>query len=88
VTEETPEIDPAQIAEDYEQQQFEEWLQRGLDAKWIAMPDCATHNATPLRAWEEHQFEEGYDPCIIVARLWRDGYQHVTLDEVKAENGE
>ena len=56
---------------------FEEWLIHGVTSGWISPPDCSTHNMTPMRAWEEHEFNKGYDPCIITIRLWRDGFEHI-----------
>jgi len=74
---------PSEELDVYEQEQFEDWLKVGIEAKWISVPDCTTHNGFPMRDWEEDQFEQGYDPCIVATRIWRDGYQHLTMADFK-----
>jgi hypothetical protein len=72
--ESTPEGTAATL--DYiEQEMFAEWIEHGVKAGWIAEPNCMTHNPVPLRPREETEFEDGYDPCIIAIRVWRDGYR-------------
>jgi len=66
------------IPEDDAPDPFTIWLQRGIDAGWIARPECNTHQGPPMREWEADEFEDGADPCILVVRVWRDGYEHVT----------
>ncbi len=68
------EID-AELTEMVEQEMFAEWVEVGVAAGWISMPDCGTHQSIPLREWEEAEVDEGGDPCIIVARVWMDGYK-------------
>lgn len=69
------EIEPAQIAEEYEQEMFVAWLETGVAAGWVSLPDCSTHQGIPMRPREEAEFEDGHDPCIITMRVWRDGYK-------------
>jgi hypothetical protein len=57
-------------------QPFLDWLQIGYSAGWIAPPTCETHHGSPMRPWEEAEFEDGGDPCILTARIWRDGFEH------------
>lgn len=61
-------------AELREDEEFARWLEEGMRRRWIAAPDCSTHNGIPMREGEEQDFDDGGDPCIIVARVWRDGY--------------
>ena len=49
---------------------FNEWLQVGLDQKWISEPVCATHDGVPDTEEEYKEWEEGHDPCQHVLRLW------------------
>lgn len=59
------------------------WLEFGIKAGWIAKPVCETHENVPLRDWEEAEIEEGADPCILVARVWMDGYEGLTLEDFR-----
>ena len=77
----TPEEREAALLDEAEQDVFEAWLATGVAAGWVAHPDCSTHQGIPMRDWEETQFDDGSDPCIVVARIWRDGYQHVTAED-------
>lgn len=70
-----PEVTVDAAAREFEDLCFWDWLDTGIAAGWIARPDCQTHNGVPLRAAEEQEFEDGYDPCIIVMRLWKDGHE-------------
>lgn len=72
----------------YEQEQFVDWLEVGMAAGWISTPDCQTHQGVPLRDWEEYQFEQGSDPCVVVSRIWLDGYQHLTMADVLEDERE
>ena len=60
-----------------------DWLKFGIDAGWIARPECSTHESLPLRDWEAQEFEDGYDPCILAARVWMDGNEGLTLEDFK-----
>lgn len=57
-------------ARERENEEFSLWLEQGLKRRWISGPVCETHEGVPLRKWEEAEFEEGYDPCIPVIRMW------------------
>lgn len=52
------------------EQDFHEWLQIGIDNKWISPINCFTHEWLPLTPEEEQEFEDGYDPCIPAIRVW------------------
>ena len=71
------EITPEAIAAEYDQQQFDDWLSKGVSAGWVSTAGCIIHNPLPMRQWEEKEFEDGGDPCITIMRVWKDGYEHV-----------
>jgi hypothetical protein len=48
---------------------FDQWLQSGIDQKWVTPIFCQTHDMTPMTDDELHQFDEGFDPCIPVIRI-------------------
>lgn len=72
---EPPEISFEDVAREYEDEQFLAWVDQGLSAGWLSEPVCMTHDTVPLRPWEEDEFDEGLDPCVLVARVWRDGLE-------------
>lgn len=55
-----------------------EWLNLGIENEWISMPVCDTHDGLPMSEAEYDQFDEGFDPCIPVVRLW--GHEKVFED--------
>lgn len=57
-------------AREQEAEEFYAWLEKGLERKWVSGPVCATHEGLPTRRWEDAEFEEGYDPCIVGMRVW------------------
>ena len=69
----------------YEKEQFEDWLQVGVVAGWISDTGCAMHHGLPMRDWEEYEIDQGNDPCMVVVRVWMDGMQHVTLEDVMGD---
>lgn len=52
-----------------EADEFFDWLQVGVERKWVSGIFCNTHDGGPMRDWEEREFEEGYDPCIHHVRV-------------------
>lgn len=48
---------------------FWEWFNAGIDNGFCTTGACETHEGTPLEQWEEDEFEEGYDPCVVIVRL-------------------
>lgn len=50
----------------------EEWFDIGIAAGWISVPVCETHEVVPMSKWEAEEFDDGYDPCIVVARVYTD----------------
>lgn len=60
---------PGEItAEDW--QEFEAWLQVGIERKWVSRPHCATHDGVVGTEDEEREWEEGSDPCQTIVRVW------------------
>lgn len=49
---------------------FFKWLQVGIDSGWCSEVVCDTHDVVPMTAEEMEEWEEGYDPCIFVIRIW------------------
>lgn len=58
--------------------EFWAWVQIGRDRGWVSEPVCDTHDGPPLTTEEANEFEEGYDPCVHVLRLWPDGEPSTT----------
>jgi hypothetical protein len=52
---------------------FAEWLDHGIKAGWISAPACATHDGIPATPEETEEWDEGYDPCQTVLRVWPEG---------------
>lgn len=48
------------------------WLQKGIKNGWITEPVCYTHEGPELTEDEQIEFDEGYDPCLPIMRLWID----------------
>jgi hypothetical protein len=49
---------------------FADWLEFGASRGWVSLPVCDTHTGVPLMPEEELDFEDGFDPCIVVMRVW------------------
>lgn len=47
-----------------------EWVELGVKNGWCSKPACSTHDGVPLNAAEEAEFDDGYDPCVHVVRLY------------------
>ena len=51
-------------------QEFEIWLENGINRGWITPPFCNTHNGDPYMTEEEQQeWEDGGDPCQVVVKV-------------------
>ena len=37
---------------------------------WVSPLACATHDGVPHTEEEEEEWEEGFDPCAPVFRIW------------------
>ena len=49
-----------------------DWIEEGIENGWCAEPSCVSHDGIPSTEEEAEEFEEGYDPCQFVVRLWGD----------------
>jgi hypothetical protein len=47
-----------------------EWIMYGMERGWIGPRVCAIHDGLPMTEEEESEFDEGYDPCIPVYRIY------------------
>lgn len=53
-----------------EHQEFNIWLQNGVDRGWVTDPFCNTHEGDTFMTDEEMQeWEEGGDPCQVVLKI-------------------
>ena len=51
-------------------QEFEIWLNNGIERGWITEPFCNTHEGDPYMTKEEEQeWEAGGDPCQLVIKI-------------------
>lgn len=60
---------------------FDEWVKNGLDMGFIGPPVCSTHDGLPMSEDEENEFNEGFDPCINVVRLYWDSGHKKQVEE-------
>lgn len=51
---------------------FDTWLDEGRARGWISDLSCHTHQGIELTDEEAAEFEEGYDPCVFVLRVWEE----------------
>lgn len=50
--------------------EFEIWLENGIERGWITEPFCNTHESDPYMTEEEEaEWEEGGDPCQVVLKI-------------------
>jgi hypothetical protein len=53
-----------------EYDEFEIWLNNGIDRGWITEPFCNTHEGDPYMTKEEsEEWEAGGDPCQVVIKI-------------------
>lgn len=51
---------------------FYEWLEWGINKKWVSDVVCNTHDGLPMTDEEQNEWEEGGDPCTHGIRVWID----------------
>ena len=57
--------------------EFEIWLNNGIDRGWITEPFCNTHDGDPYMTEEEaKEWNDGGDPCQVVFKIVEDQWQH------------
>jgi len=50
--------------------EFEIWLENGIERGWVTEPFCNTHEVDPYMTDEEQkEWEEGGDPCQVVLKI-------------------
>ena len=50
--------------------EFEIWLENGIERGWVTEPFCNTHEGDPYMDEEEQkEWEEGGDPCQVVIKI-------------------
>jgi hypothetical protein len=50
--------------------EFEIWLENGIERGWVSEPFCNTHEGDPYMTDEEMQeWDEGGDPCQVVLKI-------------------
>jgi hypothetical protein len=50
--------------------EFEIWLENGIERGWITEPFCNTHEGDPYMDEEEQkEWESGGDPCQVVLKI-------------------
>jgi hypothetical protein len=50
--------------------EFEIWLENGIERGWVTEPFCNTHEGDPyMTEEEEKEWEEGGDPCQVVIKI-------------------
>jgi hypothetical protein len=47
--------------------EFEIWLENGIERGWITEPFCNTHDGDPYM--KQQEWEEGGDPCQVVLKI-------------------
>lgn len=50
-----------------------EWIAFGVENGYCSLPFCETHDMAPLTPAESEAFEDGWDPCVPMVRLWQEG---------------
>jgi hypothetical protein len=50
--------------------EFEIWLENGIERGWVTDPFCNTHEGDPyMNEEEQKEWEEGGDPCQVVIKI-------------------
>lgn len=49
---------------------FHDWLAIGREHGYCSLPVCETHDGVPTSQTEQDEWDEGYDPCIHVIRVY------------------
>lgn len=52
--------------------EFYEWLEIGIENKWVSDIVCLTHAGIPMTDEEVEQWQEGDDFCQFAIRVWED----------------
>jgi hypothetical protein len=57
------------------------WIQYGTAMGWCGPAVCYTHDGLPTSEVEDNDFEEGFDPCITIVRLYHDMDEKEMIEE-------
>ena len=50
--------------------EFDIWLNNGIERGWITEPFCSTHEGDPYMDEDEaKEWEDGGDPCCVVIKI-------------------
>lgn len=60
---------------DAESISFDAWIATGIARGWCGPPVCYTHDGLPTALEEDEEFDEGYDPCIHIVRMYESEQQ-------------
>ena len=63
---------------------FDEWIQFGMDKGWCGPPLCEMHDGLPYTKAEMDELDAGNDPCIHVIRMFESPEDKA---EAEAEHG-
>jgi hypothetical protein len=70
MSEEFEEILKGIQATELDYDEFEIWLNNGIERGWITEPFCNTHDGDPYMSDEEQEeWESGGDPCQVVFKI-------------------
>jgi hypothetical protein len=47
-----------------------EWFRIGIENNWCTEAVCYSHDTIELTEEEQDGFDEGFDECIPITRLW------------------
>ena len=55
-----------------EREAFYDWVNLGIERRWISKPFCSTHDGDPYMTEEEDlEWSDGGDPCCVVSKFIR-----------------
>lgn len=61
---------PKKLGQMLDLDDFFDWLNHGVYKGWVSLPVCDSHEGVPLSDEEAAEFDDGYDPCVFVLRIW------------------
>ena len=53
-----------------EAEEFNAWLNEGVDRGWCSAITCDTHEGVPMSEDEMVAWDMGCDSCLFILRLW------------------
>jgi hypothetical protein len=52
---------------------IQEWIAYGVEKGFCSEIVCDIHNGVPMLETEMKEFDDGFDPCIFVVRVYSEG---------------